>query len=130
MSDAELVIGIGKAVSQVTGTANLSARRDHLRYKLTMGKTGLILLGRRHRHRLGPDGRRSNGVDVSGKLGGKLVYAGDISMQNSNLTLILDLTGYGSKCAGIELGQAAGRGRRASMKLVLRNGCYWQIDRP
>ena len=128
MSDAELVIGIGKAASQVTGTANLSGAPGSFTMQIDHGQNRLDLIGQAPPAtalaRMAAD---LTGVDIGGKLGGKLVYAGDPSMQNSDLTLILDLQGTAVNVPVLNWAKLPAEDGRASMKLVLRDGVLGKL---
>ncbi|NBW05928.1 MAG: hypothetical protein EBR92_08475, partial [Alphaproteobacteria bacterium] len=128
MSDAELIIGIGKAVSQVTGTANLSGAPASFTMQIDHGQNRLDLIGQAPPApalaRMFAD---LTGVEIGGKLGGKLVYAGDPSIQNSDLTLILDLQGTAVNVPVLNWAKLPAEDGRASMKLVLRDGVLGKL---
>jgi hypothetical protein len=128
MSDAELVIGIGKAASQVTGTANLSGAPGSFTMQIDHEQNRLDLIGQAPPAaalaRMAAD---LTGVDIGGKLGGKLVYGGDPSMQNSDITLILDLQGTAVNVPVLNWAKLPAENGRASMKLVLRDGVLGKL---
>ena len=69
------------------------------------------------------------GIDIGGKLGGKLVYAGDISMQNSDLTLILDLQGTAVNVPVLNWAKLPAEDGRGQHETGFARWCSWQIDR-
>ena len=128
VNNAELVINVDAQKSQITGTADLFGATSEFSLQIDRKTNQLVLLAQAlPSSRLADAVAHLTGLDIGGKLGGRLSYKGDPMLQDASVGLRLELQDADINVPQIGWRKTRAEDGRATMSMTLRNGVLTKL---